>query len=654
MNKKLMLGLVSTQLALLATSTSASASEKPDASKGETDRIIVKLKNDSKTKVNDTVDNIKQETESVVKKDDVKEKVLRTTSTGAQVIQTENLTKDEQKKVIDELKKDKNVAYAEADIIMQPSAVSQDIIRQADRDDYTRQEQWHLNDIKALDVWKEGYTGKGVVVGINDSGYAKHSDLAPNYLGGYDFISDASNARDNDGRDSNPNDEGTWHFDDRGRFVPSSWHGTHVSGITSASGKGDTSLAGVAYQSHFVAARTMGASGGYLSDIADGFAWLGGLDVAGVARNPHPAKVINASLGSKPAATEMPTPYLYQEVFQRLHDKGVTLVIAAGNDNVDASRVTPASADNVIVVGSYNSHHQRSDFSNFGKKVDVYAPGEDIFSSVNKGEKGQTEQNDDYMSGTSMAAPVVTGVVALILEKNPDLTPDQIENILKETAHKQYDPTSGTDMRMIDAKAAIDKVPGKGGKDDSGEPTEPVKPVDPTNPLDPTDPTNPIKPVDPTDPKDPTNPIKPVDPTDPKDPTNPIKPVDPTDPKDPTKPVEPVDPGKDENIVLDDFISYYHEHNGYQTYGDYISIHQFKNGNKKEIFTNGTIYQAKGYSPVSMMNDNPITKYYEQNDGEKRIGYPISEVKTFGNISYQQFENGHVLIMQGKQVRLFR
>jgi hypothetical protein len=136
------------------------------------------------------------------------------------------------------------------------------------------------------------------------------------------------------------------------------------------------------------------------------------------------AKVINMSLGSP-----MPSPILEDAVKEAL-SKNVIIVASAGNSG-DDTRMYPASIEGVISVGSINNEKKLSYFSTYGPSVDLVAPGEDVYSTLYDYEKKSTYYN---MSGTSMSAPVVTGVVSLLLSKYPDLTPQEVEFILEHTA----------------------------------------------------------------------------------------------------------------------------------------------------------------------------------------------------------------------------
>ena len=149
------------------------------------------------------------------------------------------------------------------------------------------------------------------------------------------------------------------------------------------------------------------------------------------------ADIINMSLGGY---GESP---LMEAAVKKALDKGITIVAAAGNESTDYYSF-PASFEGVISVGSTNERNQLSSFSNYGPSVDLVAPGEDIFSTVYDGKKGSSFAT---FSGTSMASPVVAGVVALLKSKHPDLKPHEIEAILELTAKdlgdRGYDLTYG-------------------------------------------------------------------------------------------------------------------------------------------------------------------------------------------------------------------
>lgn len=142
-------------------------------------------------------------------------------------------------------------------------------------------------------------------------------------------------------------------------------------------------------------------------------------------------KVINMSFGS--------LGYYYPDIddaIETAYDNGVVLVASSGNNNYFV--YYPASHPYVIAVGATDQNNERCSFSNYGDNLELVAPGQGILSTV-------LQNNYNYDSGTSFAAPQVSGVVALMLSVNPTLTPDQIRSTLRNTCYKipSYSYTSG-------------------------------------------------------------------------------------------------------------------------------------------------------------------------------------------------------------------
>jgi len=198
----------------------------------------------------------------------------------------------------------------------------------------------------------------------------------------------------------------------------------------------------------------LGKCGGYTSDIADGIIWASGGTVAGVPANPNKARVLNLSLGGggSCAATT-------QSAINGARSRGAVVVVAAGNSAMDASNFSPANCAGVITVAATSRAGGRASYSNFGSIVDIAAPGGDtgagILSTLNAGTR--TPAGDGYASysGTSMATPHVAGVVALMLSKNPALTPDQVEVKLKASARAFPAACAGCGAGIVDATAAV-------------------------------------------------------------------------------------------------------------------------------------------------------------------------------------------------------
>lgn len=329
----------------------------------------------------------------------------------------------------------------------------------APNDEYWNR-QWGLNSEKGIDApgaWSTS-TGSGVTVAVIDSGITQHPDLAGKILPGYDFISDGRIAGDGDGRDNDPSDEGDWTL--AGQCGPrardSSWHGSHVAGIIGASTNNGRGIAGAAPNSKVLPVRALGHCGGTDADIADAITWSSGGQVPGVPTNTHPAKVINMSLGGPSSYC----PTSYQRAIDNARSRGATIVVAAGNESMDASRSTPGNCRGVIVVGATGQTGAQSYFSNYGPTVDVSAPGGDdrtgdlILSTVNSGTKTPKSPAYGYMEGTSQATPHVAAIAALMLSTNPNLTPSQVESILKQSV-KPARCYSGCGTGIVDARKAV-------------------------------------------------------------------------------------------------------------------------------------------------------------------------------------------------------
>lgn len=320
--------------------------------------------------------------------------------------------------------------------------------------------QWGFSDadagIRAESAWNVA-TGEGVVVAVIDTGITEHSDLSTNVLPGYDFISDAALARDGNGRDNNPADQGDWtsrrnECGWRHAASNSSWHGTHVAGTIAAVTNNAKGVAGTAFNASVVPVRVLGKCGGTLADIADAITWASGGAVPGVPANANPAEVINMSLGGSGVCGDV-----YQNAINGAVQRGTTVVVAAGNDNSDAANFRPASCANVITVASIESNGARSGFSNYGAAIDVAAPGGGIGSTANAGTTVPGAETYVYMSGTSMAAPHVAGVVALVQSvAAAPKTPAEVEALLKDTAAAfPANPDRVIGDGIVDANAAV-------------------------------------------------------------------------------------------------------------------------------------------------------------------------------------------------------
>lgn len=361
--------------------------------------------------------------------------------------------------IITAMRRDPNVGYVEPDIKMYPLAVP---------NDSRYHEQWQYYEATGglnLPAAWDTTQGSGVIVAVIDTGYLPHADLDANVLPGYDMISDLDIAQDGDGRDADALDNGDWASanacDNGSPARESSWHGTHVAGTIAAVTNNSTGVAGVAYNAKVLPVRALGRCGGYLSDISDGIIWAAGGSVSGVPDNPNPAQVLNLSLGGSGGCS-----ITSQNAIDTARSLGATVVVAAGNENTNASNSNPANCNGVIAVAATNRYGGRSFYSNYGTVVDLAAPGGDltsgstngVLSTLNSGRTTAATDSYAFYQGTSMAAPHVAGVAALLYEINPAIEPDQVELTLKTTARSFPASCVQCGSGLVNAAAAVAAV----------------------------------------------------------------------------------------------------------------------------------------------------------------------------------------------------
>ncbi len=317
-------------------------------------------------------------------------------------------------------------------------------------------QQWHLQPDTAGNAgaglpgaWDVTTGDSALVIAIIDTGARKdHPDLAGRFLDGYDFVSDPAAGNDGNGRDPDPSDPGDWvsAAENTNPSSPyfscgasdSSWHGTHVAGIIGAAGNNGIGVAGVNWKSKLLPVRVLGKCGGYSSDVVDAVRWSAGLIVPSVPANRTPARVINMSLGG-PGPCGGPLQAAVGDAVAA----GAVVVVAAGNSNQNASGETPANCPGVIVVGATDPAGNRAFYSNYGSRLTISAPGGNtrdfgqkggILSTLNAGKTGPGAASYASYQGTSMATPLVAGIISLMLSVDPGLTPERIVALLRETA----------------------------------------------------------------------------------------------------------------------------------------------------------------------------------------------------------------------------
>lgn len=289
---------------------------------------------------------------------------------------------------------------------------------------------WGLDRIDQADrpmdlLYQYDYTGLGVTAFIIDTGLrADHPEFAGRVLSGFN-----AEVHDTPGHVTGVVDPGD--------TSDCNGHGTHVSGTV-----GGTTW-GVAKGVSLVPVRVLDCDGsGTNSGVIAGIDW--------VASHPARPAVANMSLGGGLSSA-------LNAAVANAVAQGVTMVVAAGNSNQDACKYSPSSEPSAITVGATTSQDSRASFSNFGRCVDIFAPGVAITSSWN------TDATPTYtISGTSMASPHVAGVAALALQANPAATPLAVGNFLEAhaTANRLSSLGSGSPNLLLYSVAA-------------GAPTEP-------------------------------------------------------------------------------------------------------------------------------------------------------------------------------------
>ncbi|MEY2892169.1 MAG: hypothetical protein RJA98_2077 [Pseudomonadota bacterium] len=368
-----------------------------------------------------------------------------------------------------QLAADPDVEYAEPDQWVRIASAPNDPLYAANQPTATPAVgQWYLrapdsaivSAINAEAAWAQG-TGSGVVVAVLDTGVRlTHPDLADKLLPGYDFISDSTISNDGDGRDSDPSDPGDWVS---GTACPdgridedSSWHGTQVAGLIGAMTNNSLGMAGAARDAMILPVRVLGRCGGYQSDIVAGMRWAGGLSSTPVS-NPHPAKVVNLSLGSSGSCSAT-----YQSAVSELAAAGVVTVVAAGNGAGLAAQ-QPANCIGAIGVAGVRHTGTKVGYSNIGPSIAIAAPagncvnvssGPCLYPLLTTSDDGTTapgnaiytDSGNSASLGTSFATPLVSATVAMMLSANPALTPAQIKTALQASARPF--PATSTDTSV--------------------------------------------------------------------------------------------------------------------------------------------------------------------------------------------------------------
>ncbi|MBI2322609.1 MAG: S8 family serine peptidase [Chloroflexi bacterium] len=261
--------------------------------------------------------------------------------------------------------------------------------------------QWNLRAMRLPDAWEITTGSSAVTIAVVDTGVdLAHPDLVSKIAsGGWDFANSDASPQDDNG------------------------HGTHVAGIAAAATDNGVGIAGVAWQARILPVKVLNSSGsGFISDVADGIRWAA----------DHGAQIINLSLGSTS------DPQSLRDAVAYARGRGALVVAAGGNCGSPSSDCTlvnepdyPAAYTTVVAVAATDQGDQRASFSTVQSYIDVAAPGAGILSTY--WSSGSTYAS---LSGTSMAAPHVAGLAALILALIPQLTADEVTLAMQDTADK--------------------------------------------------------------------------------------------------------------------------------------------------------------------------------------------------------------------------
>ena len=273
------------------------------------------------------------------------------------------------------LAKHPHLKFAELDRRMEPSFVANDPYLGS---------QWHINKINANTAW-DSAQGAGITIAILDSGVdGTHPDLSARMVAGWNFLDNNANTSDVNG------------------------HGTAVAGAAAASLNNGTGVAAVAGQAKIMPVRISDANGyAYWSTVAQGLNWAA----------DNGARVANISFAAGGSSA-------VQSAAQYMKNKGGLVIVAAGNNGID-EMITPTTS--MIIVSATDGNDVKTSWSSFGSAVSVAAPGQDIWTTIRGG---------GYQAwwGTSLASPVVAGVVGLMMSAKPSLSSTQVESLLFSSA----------------------------------------------------------------------------------------------------------------------------------------------------------------------------------------------------------------------------
>jgi serine protease AprX len=280
--------------------------------------------------------------------------------------------------------------------------------------------------VHAKAVYRQGYTGKNVRIAVLDTGIFLHRDIRANLIGFVDYVNGRSAC-----------------YDDNG-------HGTHVAGIICGNG----GIKGIAPEANILALKVLDAGGnGKTARVLQALGWI---------LEKHEAyriRILNFSVGFLPGAGDREQEQILA-LLEQLWDEGVVIVTAAGNNGPREGSVTvPGISRKVITVGASDDENPGRNlphsYSGRGPtgccivKPEILAPGTNIISLDHR------DHRYIRKSGTSMATPVVTGALALALQKNPTLRPEELKLKLYESAEEVPENPHVWGLLNVDSLLAI-------------------------------------------------------------------------------------------------------------------------------------------------------------------------------------------------------
>ncbi|HEX9579999.1 MAG TPA: S8 family serine peptidase [Gemmatimonadales bacterium] len=316
---------------------------------------------------------------------------------------------------------------------------------------------WHYAMIDLPEAWDITTGSASVLVAVIDNGIRfDHPGIAANLTSdGYDFVSNISvplcaggstgNAGDGDGPDADPTDPVEYVYNSGSNcltstLVTSGNHGLHVAGTIGAVGNDGVGVTGVNWTVRIRPVRALGLAGGTNFDVAQGLLYAAGLPADNGTGVPvqasTAAKIINMSLGGPVDQTDL------RNAVVAATSAGSLIIASAGNNN-SSSPSYPAAYTDVLSVSAVGPDGVIASYSNYGSTVDIAAPGGDIadgdgtfgiMSTAWNFTSSTPIYNGSGWQGTSMAAPHVTGVAALLLAQNPSLTGAQLRARLVDYA----------------------------------------------------------------------------------------------------------------------------------------------------------------------------------------------------------------------------